>query len=88
MTSSTFVTLDPQRRVSLGKLIPKSVSGFLVDVDSAGVVTMRPASPVPDAELSSEVIDSIVADEADIAAGGGVRYTPGQSGLLAALSAG
>ena len=81
----SFLTLDAQRRVSLGRLVPKSVTGFLAAVGEDGSITLTPATPVPDLELSPSVLAEVRAGEADVLAGRGLRYRPGVDDLVALL---
>jgi hypothetical protein len=68
---STYLSLDAQRRLSLGRLIPKGIDGFLVEQQSDGRFILTPASPVPTTELPDWLLDEVRDSEKEILAGKG-----------------
>jgi hypothetical protein len=73
MTSPTpYIPLDAQRRLSLGRIIPKSVAGFLVEVCETGQVVLTPATPLPDVQVSPEILAAVRKASTNIAEGRGV----------------
>jgi len=68
---ATYLALDAQRRLSLGRMIPKGIDGFLVEQQSDGRLILTPATPVPTTELPDWLLDEVRESEKEILAGKG-----------------
>lgn len=79
--TNTYLHLDAQRRLSLGRVVPKTVSGFLVDCQPGGTIVLTPATPVPDVQFSDAILAAVKQASADVAAGRGVAREDSASGI-------
>lgn len=74
MNSTTFLALDGQRRISLGRIAPKGATGFLAERHADGSILLTPATPVPDVEVSADTMELTLQGFAAITHGEGTPF--------------
>ena len=71
---TAFLVLDSQRRISLGRIAQKGVTGFLAEQRDDGSIVLTPATPIADVEVSPRIVHEARQGLAAIADGHGIRF--------------